>query len=222
MNLVVAADVPKGEIESQRNLHAVLNFLRPAFTSKGGPARISYSTVCLRDGAYLPFPKLLLRPPLAGETGLDAVREMFEGDKRVNVSRNPSGIITITVGKPATDILQTKIDRLALSPSEQYNDQLAIVAIIQSNEFISAERDLRIKMPPTVLGYNIVEPAKGLPHLPSVFRSLTVDEALNQIAKTFRVAILYAHCPGRSNEPGMIMFDDVPLYDMYRPPWFPR
>ena len=115
--LVGAAGLPTGEVESQRNLDAVLKFLRPAFTSRGGPGRISYSTVCAQNGAVLPFPKLELRSPLTEKTGFGAVREIFRDDKRVKVSRNPSDIITITVGEPPTDILQTKIRRLALTPS---------------------------------------------------------------------------------------------------------
>src|SRR5438094_341841 len=76
-SLAGAAGMPKGEVDSRRNLDVVLNLLRPAFTSKGGPARISYSTVCASGGAALPFPKLQVRPPLTDRTGFDAVREIF-------------------------------------------------------------------------------------------------------------------------------------------------
>jgi hypothetical protein len=217
-----ATNLPKGEVESKRNLDAVLSFLRPTFTSKGGPGRISYSTVCAGDGAALPFPKLRVRPPLADKTGLEAVREIFRDDKRVKVTRNRSGIITITVGEPSTDILRTQIRRLSLTPNEQYNEQLAIVAVMQSEEFTSAERALGIKVPPSVLAYNIVEPTKGLPHLPRSLENVTVDEALDRIATTFRVAILYATCRPESSQPRMVMFHSVPLYDPLSPPWFPR
>jgi len=222
VNLAAADGAPKGEIESQRNLDAVLNFLRPAFTFEGGPARISYATVCIRDGAFLPFPKLQVRPPSTGETGFNAVREIFRDDKRVKVTQNRSGIVTITVGEPLTDILETRILRLALPPKEQYNAQLKPVSPVDTEEFRSAERALGIKVPPSVLGYNVVEPTKGLPHLPSSLRNITVDEALDRIARTFHVAILYSSCPAQSNQPRMIMFDSVPLYDALRPPWFPR
>lgn len=221
-SLAAAAGVPKGEIDSQRHLDTVLNFLRPAFTSKGGPARISYSTVCARDGAALPFPKLQVRPPLTDRTGFDAVRQIFRNDKRVEVTRNRSGVITITVGEPPTDILQTQIRRLVLTPQEQYNEQLAIVAVMHTEEFTAAERVLRIKEPASVLGFNIVEPTKGLPHLPSSLNNITVDEAFDRIAKTFHCAVLYATCPAQRNQPRMIMFESVPLYDLLRPPWFPR
>jgi hypothetical protein len=221
-SLAGAAGLPKGEVESQANLDAVLNFLRPAFTSKGGPCRISYSTVCARDDSALPFPKLQLRPPSTHETGFDAVREIFTDDNRVKVTRNPSGIISIRVGEPPTDILQTRIGRLSLTPNEQYNEQLAIVAVMHTEEFKSAERVLGIKEPMSVLAVNIVEPTKGLPHLPSTLTNITVDEAFDRIAQTFRVAILYASCPPQPNQPRMIMFNSVPLYDPLRPPWFPR
>jgi hypothetical protein len=217
-----AAGFPKAEVESQANLDAVLSYLRPTFTSKGGPGRISYSTVCARDDSGLLFPKLQLRSPSTDKTGFDAVRQIFRDDKRVRVTRNSSGIITITVGEPPTDILQTRIRRLSLMPNEQYNEQLAIVAVMHTKEFESAERVLRIKVPTSVLAVNIVEPTKGLPHLPSSLENTTVDEALDRIARTFRVAVLYASCPPQSNQPRMITFDSVPLYDPLRPPWFPR
>jgi hypothetical protein len=217
-----AAGLPKGEVDSQRNLDAVLNFLRPAFGSKGGPCRISYSTVCARDGSVLPFPKLQVRPPLTDKTGFDTVCEIFRDDKRVKVTRNRSGITTITVGEPPTDILQTRIRRLSLTPTEQYNEQSAIVAVMHTEEFESAERVLGIKGPVSVLAINIVQPTKGLPHLPSSLKNITVDEAFDRIARTFHVAILYASCSPRSKQPRMIMFDSVPLYDALRPPWFPR
>ena len=222
VSLAGAAGLPKGELDSQRNLEAVLNFLRPAMTSKGGPGRISYSTVCAQDGAVLPFPKLELRPPLTDKTGIDTVREIFRDDKRVKVTRNRSGIMTITVGEPPTDILQTRIRRVVLTPKEQYNEQLAIAAVMRTEEFNSAAHVLGIKQPISVLAVSIVEPTKGMPHLPISLNNVTVDEAFDRIARTFRVAVLYASCPAESNQPRMITFDSVALYDPLRPPWFPR
>src|SRR5438552_4134808 len=86
--LAGGAGVPKGELDSRQNLDAVLAFLRPALSSKGAAGRISYSTVCVRNGAFLPFPKLRIRPPLTNRTGFDTVREIFRDDRRVKVTRN--------------------------------------------------------------------------------------------------------------------------------------
>jgi hypothetical protein len=221
-NVTGAADLPKGEADSHRNLDAVLRLLRPALPPKGAPGRISYSTVCTRDGADIPFPDLRLRPPSAGKRGLDAVREIFADNKNVRVTKNRSGIMTITVSKPPMDILQTKIRRMTLTPSQRYNQQLAIVAVMHTEEFKSAEHVLRVRVPNSVLAVNIVEPTKGLPHLPATLENITVDEAFDQIARTFSVVILYATCPPQPGKARLITFDCVPLYDPLRPPWFPR
>ena len=57
-----------------------------------------------------------------------AVREIFENDKHVMVSEDRFGMIRITIGKPASPLLQTRIHSLTLKPHEQYNAQLAISA----------------------------------------------------------------------------------------------
>ena len=217
-----AGGLPKGEIDSQENLEAVLKLIRPAIALKGAPGRISYSTVCALEGAVLPFPKLELRPPLTDKIGFDAVREIFRDDKRVKVTRNRSGITTITVGDPPTDILQTRIRRVELTPKEQYNSVLAIAAIMRTEEFNSAVHVLGIKQPVSVMAASIIEPTKGMPHLPISLNNVTVDEAFDRIAKTFRIAVLYASCPASSNKPRMITFDAVALYDPLKPPWFPH
>jgi hypothetical protein len=105
--------LPRGYVISQYNQEAVLKYLRPALLSRGGAGRIYYSAACkTKDGETLPFPRVEVRPPSKGTTGLVAVREIFENHKHVMVSEDRSGMIRITIGQPASALLQTRIRSL--------------------------------------------------------------------------------------------------------------
>jgi hypothetical protein len=44
----------------------------------------------------------------------------------------------------------------------------------------------------------VVEPREGLPHLPETIQNMTVDQALDVIARTFKGIVIYGEC-ARSN-----------------------
>lgn len=198
-----AEGLPRGYVISQHNQEAVLKYLRPALLSRGGAGRIYYSAACkTKDGETLPFPRVEVRPPSNGTTGLVAVREIFENDKRVMVSADRSGMIRITIGQPASALLQTRIRSLPLKLHEQYNGMLAIFAIENTTEVEVAERKLGFYHPNIVFGGGIALPEKGvrLPHLPASMKDLTMDEALDAVAKTFRGIVIYETCVDRNGK----------------------
>jgi hypothetical protein len=196
-----AADLPRGLVISQRNQEVVLKYLRPVLMSRGGPGRIDYSTVCAaKDGTPLPFPRVEVVPPSKGKTGLAMVREIFKNDKNVAVSEEPSRVIRVKIGQPVSAILRTRIRSVTLTPDEQYNAQLAIAAILNSNEFQAAMRQLRFDQPFTVFDTNIVKPGKGLPHLPASIKDMTVDQALDAVARTFKGIVIYETCVERGGK----------------------
>src|SRR3984957_5876809 len=51
-----------------------------------------------------------------------------------------------------------------------------------------------IFVPARTLSIGIAQPADGLPHLPGVITNVTVDQALDLVAKTFRGIVLYEFC----------------------------
>jgi hypothetical protein len=61
-------------------------------------------------------------------------------------------------------------------------------------EVQSAMRELNIRIPARPLSIGIAQPADGLPHLPSVITNVTMDQALDLVAKTFRGIVLYEFC----------------------------
>jgi hypothetical protein len=192
---VYAIDAPSSTEESQSNQEAVLKYLGPALKSCGGVARIDYLTACAaKDGTLLPFPAVAVRPPPKEASGLAAIRDIFHNDKTVSVSESPSGMIRITIGKPNSSILRTKVHSLTLSREGQYDEVIAIAAILGCKEVQLAERQLGFEEPPTFMHIKAAPSDKRAPHLPSRMRNLTVDQALDKVAKTFGGIVIYYEC----------------------------
>lgn len=191
---------PKGLAESQRSLDDVLKYLRPALKSAGS-GRIYYSTVCsANDNTALPFPHVDVGPPSKDKRDLAAVREIFKNKKEVIVTEDLSRMIRISIGKPSSAILQTRIHSLTLTPDQQYNPGLAVIAFETAREVKSAERELGFAHPLTLLDMNVSEPEKGKPHLPTSVKDITLDQALDLIAKTFGGIVMYGTCAHSKGE----------------------
>ena len=155
--------LPRGYVISQHNQEAALKYLGPVLLSRGGAGRIYYSTACrTKDGESLPFPRVEVRQPSKETTGVVAVREIFENDKHVMVSEDRSGMIRVTIGQPASALLQTRIHSLTLKPHERYNAPLAISAIETTTEVEVAERKLGFDHPNIVFGGGIALPEQGV------------------------------------------------------------
>ena len=179
-----------------RNLVTMLMYVRPALLPDGGAGRIYYSTEChLKDeGPALPFPHLKMQAPARAKTGLQALHEIFENEKSVNILRDQSGMTRITIGKPELAFLQTRIRLLKFTPEQQYTPELAVLALQDPKEVESAMRNLRLDMPVTVSHAGVTTPAKGLPHLPASLKGDTIEEAFDLIAKTFGGIVFFGTC----------------------------
>lgn len=213
-----AGGLPEGLVISQQNKEAVLKYLRPVLISRGGAGRLYYSTACkTKDDVTLPFPEVDVQAPSKGKTGVAALREIFGKDKRVVVPHDRSGMIRVTIGQPISALLQTKIHSVSFKQHEQYNGELAIFAILNSKEVEAAMRRLGFALdePVTVFGGGINVPEKGvpLPHLPTTIKDMTMDQALDVIAKTFGGIVIYETC----EEPGgkrLVSLDFVQIADL--------
>jgi len=176
------------------NEDAVLKYLVPSLSSAGKASLLYYSGAYDPKGSDpIPFPLLDLQPPSKGETGLAAVREIFQNDKNVTVSEEPSGIIAIRVGDISPEILETKISLLSLDSTEQYSPGDAITAIEKTKEVEASMRRFRFR-PTLNLGGQVVEPGEGFPHLPPSMKNVTVDQALDLIAQAFGGIVVYGVC----------------------------
>ncbi|HZW87311.1 MAG TPA: hypothetical protein VFF41_07635 [Gallionella sp.] len=205
------------QVEGKRNVDAILKYLWPALKSAKKAGRIYYYAACQpNDNDPVQFPRISAQPPSISNTGLAAVQEMFEKDKSVKVTEGQPGIISIRIGNVPDAILRTKISLLALQPRDQYNDFLALRAIENTKEVQAAMRKRGVRtVSPIVINMIMVEPAEGAPHLPSSMTNVTVDQALDLVAKTFRGIVLYGACMRPSlykiDFTGGIYFDDSKL-----------
>jgi hypothetical protein len=180
------------------HLDAVARYLRPALTYFGGVARIYYAGECRATdttGRFALFPPAVaLEPRPAGVTGLNAVRQIFADDPSVTVTQDRSGMLRIVIGSVSTAILQTRIQTLTLNPSGPYSAISALVAIENVPELHAAERRLNVYGGLEIINFIVSGPIPGAPHLPTSIKNVTVDEAFDLVARTFKGIATYGIC----------------------------
>jgi hypothetical protein len=195
------------------HMAAVIDYLRPTLAYVGGAARIDYVAECpLREQSSLVqdlfFPAVRLQRPLHGATGIDAIRQIFSDDPNVTVTQDRSGVVRIAVGSVSNAVLQTRIPSITLDSYAQYNAPSAIDAIAIASRIYAKEHGLSFDLGPYVIDHLVSEPRKGALHLPSPMQNITIGEALDAVARTFKGIATYGECaqPGgkRLFQPGFI------------------
>jgi hypothetical protein len=182
--------------EGNDSLRAVLKYLWPLFSSATRTSRIYYHAVCPRDDHSYPltFPKIDVRQPSKTGTDLTVVRSMFRHDPNVAVREDETGVVRIRIGEVPDTILKTRISRLSLDAESQYNVLSAIGAIESAPEVQSVMGKLGISVPTRYYHYRLLQPADDLPHLPAEILNVTMDQALDMIARTWGVIVFYGAC----------------------------
>lgn len=188
-----------------RNKDAVLKYIEAALQSVSGTARIyCFSQGGSGENCSLRFPPLKMQAASPGKTGVDAIREIFQKDKRVTVSAGPAGMIRIYVGKMPMEVLQTRIESVTFKPEERYTDVLAANKISDAPEVKTVMQKLGLEYPLVIVSWHVQYPMKGLPHLPRSMKNVTLDQALDSVAKTFGAIVVCRECIGPN---GKGMFD---------------
>jgi hypothetical protein len=196
-SLVKASPPPVASTETGKHYErAVLEQVLPALRSTNNAGRIYYEASCPPGEADYPlaFPRIDVQPPLKGATDVDFVRGIFSQVKENWVVEKVGGIIRIRFGKAPDAILQTRISRLNLNPIQQFNPLPIIDAIVNSPDVRSAMAELHVVVPQRVYSMIITPPAEGLPHLPPEISNVTMDQALDMIARTWSGVVLYGAC----------------------------
>jgi len=189
---------------------AVLGSLRDVAWSSRKAIRLYYQADCqpMKNSVVdysVPFPFFPLQSPLADKTGVAAVREIFKNAKDIMIAEEPPGIIRIGIGKVPTEILRTRISLLTLDRQAQYDPSFAIGAIESTKEVEAAMTSLGLSEAPDVGG--LVAPAeKGLPCLPASMKNITVDQALDMIAKTWGGPVVFGVCSSPTDNTGRKLF----------------
>lgn len=103
-------------------------------------------------------------------------------------------MIRIRMGRVPDSILRTNISRVAFDPVAQYNNLIAIFAVEGAPEVQFAMDTLGMRVPIRILDIPIIPPLENLPHLPPILASMTMDQALDEVARTFHSIVLYGVC----------------------------
>lgn len=194
----------KNVASSEHTRAIVLENLKMALAPSGQAARIYFSGSCDKDEVGdLLFPVVNVQVPAEQGRGLESVQQMFQGDANVVVSEDRSGVIDIIIGNPSTEILNTRLSSLSFSQEAQYNPNgpgNAIASIEDTKEFKIASMTLKVN-PIEVFYDSLQMPAvETLPHLPPLIKNITVDQALDSIAKVFRGVVVYGECKKSSDK----------------------
>jgi hypothetical protein len=189
---------------SEHTREIVLKNLRLALAPNRQAARIYFNGTCDRDDTGdLLFPIINIHAPVKQGRGLESVRDIFRNDLNVAVSETHSGIVKITIGKVSGAILDTKIPLLKLDQRAQYNPgglEGAIPAIEDTSEFKAASKKLKTSQVSYFYIGGVVPALETLPHLPASITNVTVDEALDSVAKTFGGVVTYGECKKPNGE----------------------
>ena len=196
----------------ERFEQTVLGYLRQPILAAKKVGRLYYVVPCKNPDHDFPapFPEVKAQAALNGHIDLEAVREIFRDDKRVAVSEETDGIIRIHIGEVPAAILKTKIPILRLKPIQQYDPAWATMALTDSKAVQVAMRKLGLKEAPFVFSLASNLPAKPAPHLPTVLKNVTLDQALDMVAKTFRVVVVFGECTD-GIKASFIRVNSVPL-----------
>lgn len=189
-----------------------LQILRLELRDTGKVARIYYMGACenARHAAW-ELPLIEMHAPTENETGLDAVRAIFQNYGEIAVTEEPEGIIRVRIGEFPDAILQTRISQLDLTAEGQFNPNRAVMGIISDEDVVAATDALGLHHPTYITSFSPQLPMPGLPHLPPSLSDLTMDQALDDVALSFHAIVTYAICP----ETGLFNVDYVLLDEIY-------
>jgi hypothetical protein len=201
---VSGQELPKNEADlynlSLRNEEILHRDLGPLLKATTGAGRLYVQSKCLGDsGNILFFPRIDVKPKTQTKPSVAAIHEALANNKNVRVAQSRPGVLGIWIGDVSNDLLSTRIHVLRLGDRERYNYTKAIGAIIDTKEVQAKMREARMDAVPIVAIYPIVTPDPKLPHLPASMTDVTVDEALDQVARTFRGLVIYWECKGQNS-----------------------
>lgn len=174
----------------------VLDSVWPLLESERKVARIYYRAVCPSEESYpLIFPRVDVTPPTMQPDALERIRSVFIGSQDlVTVTEPETGVIKIRIGSVSGSILRTRISKLDLDLISQYNAQFAIFAIEKAPEIRKAMSTLNLRIPARLNNILMSTPDATRPHLPAHLSDLTMDEALDLVAKTWGGIVVYGEC----------------------------
>lgn len=181
------------------HMAAVVDYLQPVLIYSGGSARLYYAGDCPTESRAdlvmngIPFPSVWLQPA-RGATGMSAAQQIFRDDPNVVVTQDRSGMLRITIGSVSSTVLQTRLPSLTLDATERYNALSAVDKIAITAHIYAKQHGLPFDLGPYIIDHIVSGPVKGAPHLPGVMQNISIDDALDAVARTFKGIATYGAC----------------------------
>jgi hypothetical protein len=176
----------------------IVEHIQSALSSTQYSVRLYFHGVCNADGENrLVFPSSTVLPTTGNEKGIAAIREMFRDDQNVVVSVDSSNVVRIYIGHVYRQILDTNLSSLKLTTFAQYNPDGpggAIELLESAQPVQAAMQDLGTRQEPAFY-IGLDQPAlRKRPHLPPSISDITLDQALDVVARTFPGVVVYGEC----------------------------
>ena len=177
---------------AQQRTRTLRDFLR-LLASSTNAARVVYLGRCDAAGSnrIIP-PDVMVTNETASHYGVSMVRAMLRNTKDVSVE-DSAGVVNVRIGAVDSVILRTRVASLRLTANQQYDPSEAIWALENSPDVQIEMRKRNARIAPMQGGLESM-PAEGEPHLASTVQNLTVDEVLDQTARTFSGTVVWGEC----------------------------
>ncbi len=167
--------------------------VQPILHASNNGGRVYYQGICQGSGMSeeLRLPVIYLREVPHGKTGIEAVQSMLPTE--AVVEQRP-GLISMQLAPVPAKLLSTNIGNLKFTERERFDSTLAVIAVMENSDVTSAMRRLGFNVPIQDVSIMPTTPRSELPHLPASLSNVTVDQALDLVARTFGNIVFFGVC----------------------------
>lgn len=151
------------------------------------------------------FPNL--STPKSDSAPLQALREMLAGDKDMQVTEEPGGIIRMVEKSVPQDLLNVTIGRISFDEENKtgypmYFPINVLWFITHTPEVVTFMKDNEIRLVPTMMN----QASSPVPRVSGELSNVTVSQALDYMLKTFPGLWVYENCPGDGKFRRVVVF----------------
>jgi hypothetical protein len=169
--------------------------------SKAGlSASLEYWGRCDDIHEFPDFPKLRT-PRNSTDPPLKALREMFAGDPKMQVTQEPDGTIRMVEADVPTDLLKVRISHISFEP-HRIGDPVGspvwgLGIILATPEVADFMRTHNLGRP---FPWGVEAGMPSAEHVPGDLNDVTVSQALDYVLRTFPGLWIYENCPSENRK----------------------
>jgi len=186
-----------GQATGRTSPEEAVPLLTEVLRTAGLSGSLEFSGDCEDIGHAWDFPKL--HSPTIGEPPLQALREIFSADPKMQITQDSSGIVRMVEIDIPHDLIDIRLNHLEFHRSQSpsvplYDPEIALSKILSAPEMkdFSAAHDIA---PPYTKALNSHSVSPESPHTLETLEGLTVSQALDHLLLTFPGIWVYKDCP---------------------------